>query len=212
MKTNKAFTLTELLVCIGIIALLAAILLPILFQARRQAQKATCQSNLRQIGLALRQYVDENDGTWPDPYLWGEHGFTAKKLLGCPQAVTPSRSFNPAFIPGYAYSAGLIPTSSGVNVGRRDKDIVYPATTVAVCDEAMGQWVTAGPDPYIHTPSMRPEGDEKGWLRHNGGGNYLFCDGHVKWYLPDAVGDNGYPNTDAGVRPTFALAQTEPPQ
>ena len=208
----KAFTLTEILVCIGIIALLAAILLPVLFQARKQSLKATCQSNLRQIGFALRQYVSENDEAWPTRDAWQARSFTMVKLSGCPQAVTPPPPDNGFGIDGYAYNTALTtyqPNSSGVKetVGHRDMVIAYPATTVSVCEEAVAQDTSYGPNPYKALGGSPPNGVEKGWLRHNGGANYLFCDGHVKWYLPDAVGYNETPSKEAGHAPTFALAE-----
>jgi prepilin-type N-terminal cleavage/methylation domain-containing protein/prepilin-type processing-associated H-X9-DG protein len=60
-----AFTLIELLVVIAIIAIIAAILFPVFAQAREQAREVVCESNLRQIGTAVRMYVDDYDQTFP---------------------------------------------------------------------------------------------------------------------------------------------------
>jgi len=63
--SKKGFTLIELLVVIAIIAILAAILFPVFAQAREKARAITCVSNEKQMGLAIMQYVQDYDETYP---------------------------------------------------------------------------------------------------------------------------------------------------
>jgi len=62
---NRAFTLIELLVVIAIIAILAAILFPVFAQVREKARQTTCASNEKQIGLAILQYSQDYDESFP---------------------------------------------------------------------------------------------------------------------------------------------------
>jgi prepilin-type processing-associated H-X9-DG protein/prepilin-type N-terminal cleavage/methylation domain-containing protein len=80
-RSSRAFTLVELLVVIGIIALLIAVFLPVLIKARRAGEWTLCSSNLKQIGAAIILYTNDNKGYgprvasgmyghFPDDWIW----------------------------------------------------------------------------------------------------------------------------------------------
>jgi len=110
---RRGFTLIELLVVIAIIAILAAILFPVFAKAREAARKATCQSNLKQIGLALRMYTSDFDEQLPN------NPFDPANTANCANETTRSmyRGWISNALMPYAKNTGIwaCPSYAGTN-------------------------------------------------------------------------------------------------
>ncbi len=174
-KRAAGFTLIELLVVIAIIAILAAILFPVFSKARENAWKATCQSNLRQIGTACQMYQQDYDDTYPFfvpgtlrdlllPYS------KSRGIYACP---------NRAQWPGSSYSWNL--RLRGVS----DAAVQDPSGLLMFCESDILS--TTGPtDDYIDfidAASFHPF--YSGCMRvHSNGAIVCWYDGHVKWMDP----------------------------
>lgn len=111
LRGGKAFTLIELLVVIAIIAILAALLLPALSKAKERARRAKCLSNLRQIGIATKLYVDDNheslpSGHWtPSNPIPGESTHTLPNVWGLGYPINV----------GILMTEGYLPIAPGVD-------------------------------------------------------------------------------------------------
>lgn len=197
---KQGFTLIELLVVIAIIAMLAAILFPVFTAAKRRAFAATCGSNLKQIGMSCTFYLDDNGGrfspwvspaTAANPYGSSWIGLLQKyaktKLLAkCPgdeskdpKCVSYWKNVYTDYWSGQPWS----PAPPLYSFFRHYQTTPYmmdgPSTIYN-----MGIHTYWGPPRtwmgYTEAEAMKSE------VRHGGGANTLFLDGHVSLVTPYA--------------------------
>ena len=195
MRCRTAFTLIELLVVIAIIAILAAILFPVFAQARAKARQTVCMSNMRQIGLGVRMYVQDYDETyfdfdhngigWTIPRSnWDEKQefllrpyLKSTGILQCPEEKTSVVAGQSVRFPQYAMNhllnraPEIVAPDGGDTVGPLSRtDAVVETGTLLM-------WEHNNPAVRCETWSSSPGHWESA---HHKGFNGLFCDGHVK--------------------------------
>jgi prepilin-type N-terminal cleavage/methylation domain-containing protein/prepilin-type processing-associated H-X9-DG protein len=116
---QQAFTLIELLVVIAIIALLAAILFPVFARARENARRASCQSNLKQIGLGILQYTQDYDEALPLVYA---------PSAGTPRRFSPNNAFWADLVQPYTKSLQVFRCPSNTNANSPFFDVIGDGT------------------------------------------------------------------------------------
>jgi prepilin-type N-terminal cleavage/methylation domain-containing protein/prepilin-type processing-associated H-X9-DG protein len=212
--TKRAFTLIELLVVIAIIAILAAILFPVFARARENARRASCQSNMKQIGLGLMQYAQDYDnqlmvynggsrrgGETPYYHEAIQPYVKSYQIFRCPSVKT--RDATDANVvnynwPTYSLHRAMYPSGSTFNLAT-----IQEASKSWMVVEGMRSQATleSGGEGYIYvtfSTSATAKPEDATSFRHDthlDGSNILYADGHVKWRKSgaDASGENWRP-------------------
>lgn len=207
IRPARGFTLVEILVVIGIIALLSALLFPVLSRVREGGRTKACASNMRQLGMAYQQYVQDAGRRYPGAaqkqkwfngghWIKGDMNYAptahALALDGSPYTHQNKRAnVEGGAIFTYSKSAQLYVCPSDPDgriknlsysmncalTGIHDVRITQPAEIILLVDEHTtndGFFYTEGNTSTDHLTET-----------HNGGGNLLFTDGHVKYYSID---------------------------
>ena len=202
------FTLIELLVVIAIIALLAAILFPVFSRARENARKTSCMNNMRQFGLAWTQYSQDYDEFTAPIRANGVYFIPMRQLLN-PYAksgqifICPSAENKQTAQDSYSYN-WCVGTTCGGGDQKALADIQKPAQVPAFI-ECNGTnfgfsygFAYAGSSTFNGRrwspgagSSTNPTYDWGGALpkigAHFNGCNYLFADGHTKYYAQGLI-------------------------
>jgi prepilin-type N-terminal cleavage/methylation domain-containing protein len=163
---TRAFTLVELLVVIGIIAVLVGILLPVLSGARKNAARITCASQLRQIALACQMYATDNKGYLPEYAPPAPGKYSSNQAISVDYGDTHWSSL-------YGYNdTSFAPGNYNINL-----------------DWGLGRLLYRR---YLSTPKILrcPALPESTVINNQTRGAYYF-NPHPAWYLSQATGNNG---------------------
>ena len=195
---RRGFTLIELLVVIAIIAILAAILFPVFARARENARRASCSSNLKQIGLGLMQYSQDYDEKQP---LGGSNTWNNTEQLTWRQLIQPYVKSTQLFVCPSNSATGSDPARLGTPEVRahyggnlrilKDNEAYSLSSIQNVAQKIEVGEINPGYGDFSFGVASWVPGDNDQWkwkdmtfAGHLSTFNCLFADGHVKSMRP----------------------------
>lgn len=220
------FSLVELLIVIAILSVLTGILLPVLASARERGRRASCQSNLKQIGLAFDLYLENNHDTYPcngDPFLWmgrkwrwplkpylalnaAQDGDPMKSKGGGRNVLLcPSDRFAEGKWDGtsYSYSMTFYHSPDQINALTRIEDTW--TQTIPCRPQSRSSVKYASKKALVTEWLSNHESPNVAWSSWEGGRVYLFADGHCRYLKARQIksANDGWPDinlTRDGIR------------
>ncbi|RYE40569.1 MAG: DUF1559 domain-containing protein [Sphingobacteriales bacterium] len=202
---SKGFTMTEILVVIGTMAILSAISFSVFTRIREKGRSAQCQGNLKQIALAFQQYVQDNDGVFPSnlyltnlsisegsrtgtrvfwfdsisPYLKNTN------VLNCPSDNLKNRFFK-SYAINRQLNAAVLKDNQIMLSGFNESQFNSPSDLILNTDI----WGGTREKGFTNaSPIDTSCGQGAAANLHAGGGNFSYLDGHIKWLSPAQQAD-----------------------
>lgn len=204
MKWQKLAQIGLSLFCL---ALVTSILFPVLHRGDPPDRRGICQSNLKQTGLAIAQYLQDYDGRYPSlnvnavatsvapyttPYGWADGiqpYLKSVQIFKCPKVKHPLNAIEDSVLNNFT------DYYLNTNLDRTDaKQLAMPAATLLLGEGNDGSDLTDArynrnslPLAWLHDKTMPSFRHLGGANNANYGANYAFVDGHVKWLPPDRI-------------------------
>jgi prepilin-type N-terminal cleavage/methylation domain-containing protein/prepilin-type processing-associated H-X9-DG protein len=203
---RRGFTVLELIIVLMVIGILAAIIFPMLAKPRNPGRRSSCQSNLKQVAIGVKQYIQDNDDLYPaavmsrrlnvvgNPKGWADAiqpYVKSIQIYQCPNEATTQP-------PADTNNDGILADENGYTdywynrnlSGASEKKLTFIANTILAGDGNDGIDVTDARYSKFGLPADWLTDKSKPSFRHLDCANYAFADGHVKCLKPEKITNN----------------------